>query len=75
MSNDICKVSVPSVVESAVIFKVIESVVPTTKFPVRLALSISALATPEIVYGNVVPSATAVVARDIVTEPPSLTVE
>ena len=68
------KVSVPSVVASAVTLNVAVAVLLfTVKLPVKLALAISAVVTPVIVYGTVVPFATFVVVNVITNELPSLT--
>ena len=66
--------SVLSVLASAVVINVILSVVPVTKFPVRLAAFKSALDTPVIVYATVVPALTFAVVSVIVTVLPSSTV-
>src|SRR6056300_1483227 len=67
-------VSVPSVVASAVTLNVAVAVLLfTVKLPVKLAPPMSALNTPVIVYGTVVPSVTFVVVNVIVNELPSLT--
>ena len=67
-------VSVDSVEASAVTLKVIASVVPVTKFPVRLAPPISVLATPVIVYATDVPADTAAVVSVTIKLSPSSTV-
>jgi hypothetical protein len=54
LSNVNVIVSVPSVVASAATINDMLSVVPVTKFPVRLAAFKSALDTPVIVYATVV---------------------
>ena len=73
LSRARAKVSVPSVLESAVTLNVNESVVPTTKLPVVDAPPMSALATPVIVNATDVPASTFSVVSVIVKLCPSLT--
>ena len=73
LSNVSVNVSVVSVEASAVTLKVIASVVPVTKFPVRLAPPMSALVTPVMVYATDVPADTAAVVSVTIKFSPSST--